>query len=163
MVQRLVVHAARRPVYRKLVMAGVLAAAGLAILYGHRFPAVGWALVAVGGLTGMLLLWSLGEDRERLVIDDAGIRDTLLPVGTIAWSDVRGASVRQIGSVSVVQLDLHDPGRFIARLPAPRRFIARRAGEAGLPALYLTLVGTDADPARIAELIRGRIRPSASP
>jgi hypothetical protein len=43
--------------------------------------------------------------RERLVIDDAGIRDTL---------------------------------------------------EAGLPAVYLTLAGTDADAERIAEVIRRR-------
>jgi hypothetical protein len=29
------------------------------------------------------------------VIDDAGIRDTLLPVGTIGWPEVTGASVRR--------------------------------------------------------------------
>jgi hypothetical protein len=40
-----------------------------------------------------VLLRTLGEDRERVVIDDAGIRDSSLPVGTIGWDEVRGASV----------------------------------------------------------------------
>ena len=154
--QRIVVVAARVPVYRKLVVAAAMVAAGIA-LERAQVAALGWVLAALGGIWALLLLRSLGEERERLVIDDAGIRDTLLPVGTIGWPEVIGASVRQIGSVSVVALDLRDPERFMRRLPATRQFIARKALEAGLPAVYLTLAGTDADAERIAEAIRRRI------
>lgn len=70
---------------------------------------------------------------------------------------VTGASVERIGSVAVVVLDLRNPERFMRRLPATRQFIARKALEAGLPAVYLTLAGTDADAERIAEAIRRRV------
>jgi hypothetical protein len=43
------------------------------------------------------------------------------------------------------------------RLPATRQFIARKALEAGLPAVYLTLTGTEADAERIADAIRQRV------
>jgi hypothetical protein len=154
--QRIIVVAAHGPVYRKLVVAGAMVAAGIA-LERAEVAALGWALMALGGIWVLLLLRSLGEDRERLVIDDAGIRDTLLPVGTIGWPEVTGASVRQLGGVAVVVLDLRDPERFMRRLPATRQFIARKALEAGLPAIYLTLAGTEADAERIAEAIRQRV------
>ena len=67
------------------------------------------------------------------------------------------AAVRWLGSIAVVTLDLRDPERFLRRLPATRQFIARRALEAGLPAVCLTLAGTEADAERIAEAIRQRV------
>ena len=154
--QRIVVVAARGPAYRKLVVAAAMVAAGI-VLERAEVAALGWVLAALGAIWALLLLRSLGEERERLVIDDAGIRDTLLPVGTIGWSEVTGATVQRIGSVPVVVLDLRDPERFVRRLPATRQFIARKALEAGLPAVYLTLTGTEADAERIADAIRQRI------
>lgn len=157
--ERIVIHAARRYVYRKLAIAAGVAGVGIAVLRLGLPPWLGWALVLFGGVWALALVRALGEERERVVIDDAGIRDTQLPVGTIGWDDVRGAAVREIGAVRVVALDVRDPERFIRRLPPARQFIARKALEAGLPGLYLTLVGTDADPARVAEEICRRVRP----
>ncbi len=154
--QRIVLVAARGPVYRKLVVAAAMVGAGIA-LEQAEVKALGWALVALGGIWALLLLRSLGEERERLVIDDAGIRDTLLPVGTIGWTELTGAAVRRVGNIAVVALDLRDPEAFLRRLPATRQFIARKALEAGLPAIYLTLAGTGADAERIAETIRQRL------
>ncbi|HEU4682068.1 MAG TPA: hypothetical protein VFS51_09995 [Gemmatimonadales bacterium] len=70
---------------------------------------MGWTLVPLGGGYALVLLRALGEETERVVIDDAGIRDTLLPVGTINWKEVRGASVQEIGGVRVVALEVRDP------------------------------------------------------
>jgi hypothetical protein len=154
--QRIVVVVARGPAYRKLVAAAAMVAAGIA-LQQAEVAALGWTLAELGAIWALLLLRSLGEERERLVIDDSGIRDTLLPVGTIGWPEVTGAAVRRIGSVAVVELELRDPERFMRRLPATRQFIARKALEAGLPAVYLTLAGTEADAERIAETIRQRL------
>jgi hypothetical protein len=106
------------------------------------------------------MLRALGEESERVVIGDAGIRDSSLPVGTIGWDEVQGASVQQIGGVRVIALQVRDPERFIRRLPAGRQFIARKGLEGDLPVLYLTLVGTEADPVEIAEAIMRRVRPS---
>lgn len=159
--ERIVVYAARRLIHRKLVRCLGLLMVGGAALAGHLVPWLGWGLVLGGGAYALVLLRSLGEEKERLVIDDSGIRDSLLPVGTIGWDEVRGASIEMIGRVRVVSLTVRDPERFIRRLPAARQFIARKALAAGLPGLYLTLVGTEADPAQIVEAIRRRVRPSS--
>ena len=156
--ERIVLHTASRFIHRKLAVAGVGIALGFVILR-LQLPVPGWTawlILGSSALYGLLQLRALGEENERVVIDDAGIRDSILPVGVIGWDEVRGASVQKVGSVEVIALQLRDPARFIRRLPSARQFIARKALEAGLPGVYLTLVGTDGDPSRIAELINGR-------
>jgi hypothetical protein len=155
--QRIVVYASRRHVYRKLGLCLGVIAAGAALLSVHvaRWP--GWVLVLAGGLYALVQLRALGEDTERVVIDDAGIRDSMLPVGIIGWDEIRGARVQSISGIPVIELQVRDPERYIRRLPAGRQFIARKAVEANLPGLYLTLVGTEADPAEIVGVIRRRI------
>lgn len=153
--ERIVLHTAPRFIYRKLAAAAGGVALGLVILR-LQLPIPGWIVVTLSGLYALLQLRALGEEHERILIDDAGIRDTMLPVGLIGWDEVRGASVQKVGSVDVVALQLRDPERFIRRLPDARQFIARKALEAGLPGIYLTLVSTDGDPAMIAGLINRR-------
>jgi hypothetical protein len=159
--QRIVVYAARRHSYRKLGLCLGILAVGAALLAVHLAPWLGWGLVPLGGGYAMVVLRALGEDTERVVIDDAGIRDSSLPVGTIGWDEVRGASVQAIGSVPVVAAVDRAPPRDKPRQPPARQINPPNAWEADLPGLYLTLVGTEADPAAIVEAIRQRVRPSA--
>jgi hypothetical protein len=156
--ERIVLHTSPRHLRGKLGLAAVGLGAGTAFLRLPLSPLLGWTVVALSGIYALVQLRSLGEEIERVVIDDAGIRDSILPVGVIGWDEVRGASVQNIGSVQVVALQLRDPERFIRRLPAARQFIARKALEAGLPGVYLTLVGTDGDARTIAEVINRRSR-----
>ena len=154
--ERIVLHASPRHIYRRLALGLVGLAAGAAILRLHYSARLGWGIATLSGIFALLQLRSLGEEVERVVVDDAGIRDSNLPVGLIGWSEVRGASVQRVGSFEVVVLELRDPERVIRRLPAVRQLIAREALKAGLPGVYLNLVGTDGDPRRIAEAINGR-------
>jgi hypothetical protein len=154
--RRIVLHPSPRQLYRRLALAFIGLMIGAVILLLQLSPRLGWGMVALSSIYALVQLRSLGEDVERVVIDDAGIRDSSLPVGVIGWGEVRGASVQSIGSVPVVALQLRDPERVIRRLPGARQFIARKALEAGLPGVYLTLVGTDGDPRRIADIINSR-------
>ena len=154
--ERTVLHTSPTYFYRRIAVAlAVGLGAGTALLRLHLLP-VAWIVIALRALYALLQLRSLGEEQERVVIDDSGIRDSMLPVGVIGWDEIRGASVQKVGSIEVVALELHDPERVIRRLSGARQFIARKASEAGLPGVYLTLVGTDADPAIIADLINQR-------
>lgn len=152
-----IVYAARRQVFRKLGFALGVLALGTAVLRVGSARWLGWSLVLAGGVYALVQVRALGEDAERVVIDDAGIRDSMMPVGIIGWDEIRGASVHTIGGIQVIELAVRDPERFIRRLPAGRQFIARKALAANLPGLYLTLVGTDADPTEIVKVIRRRI------
>src|SRR6476659_10177872 len=140
--ERIVLHTSPRHLHRRIAVAlAVGLGAGTALLRLH-LPG-GWIVLASCGIYALLQLRSLGEEHERIVIDDSGIRDRLLPVGVIGWNEVRGASVQRVGSVEVVSLQLRDPEHFIRRLTGARQFIARNALKAGLPGVYLTLVGTE--------------------
>jgi hypothetical protein len=154
--QRIVLHASPRFLYRKLVAGLIWIATGGVIIVLHLSPRLGWTVVALGAIYALLQVRSLGEEIERVVIDDSGIRDSMLPVGVIGWNEVQGASVQKVGSVAVVALQLRDAERVIRRLSGARQFIARKALEAGLPGVYITLVGTDGDPTRIAAVINER-------
>jgi hypothetical protein len=160
--ERLVIHAARRHVYRRLALCLGLLAIGAALLHFRVVPLMGWSLVLLGGGYALVLLRALGEETDRVVMDEAGIRDSQLPLGTIAWTEIRGASVQAIGRVPVVALEVRDPESVLRRLPTGRQFLARKALEAGLPGIYLNLAGTDADPAWVAEAIRRRVQPSGT-
>jgi hypothetical protein len=154
--ERIVLHASSRHIYRRLAVGLVGLAIGAAILLLQYSARLGWGMATLSAIYALVQLRSLGEEIERVVIDDAGIRDSILPVGVIGWDEVRGAAVQKIGSVEVVALQLRDPERVIRRLPGARQFIARKALEAGLPGVYLTLVGTDGDPKKIADVINER-------
>jgi hypothetical protein len=156
--ERIVLNASPRHIYRRLAVAVVGVVVGGALLLLPIQPRIGWAIVVLSAIYALVQLRSLGEEVERVVIDDAGIRDSIFPVGVIGWDEVRGASVQKVGSLEVVALQLRDPERFIRRLPSVRQYIARQALTAGLPAVYLTLVGTDGDARKIAEVINERSR-----
>ena len=158
--ERIVLYASRRYIYRKLALCLVLLVVGAGLIRVDLVRWLGWGLALVGSAYALMMLRALGEETERVVIDDSGIRDSMLPVGTIGWDEIQGASVYELSGVPVVALRVRDPERFIRLLPAARQFIARKALEAGLPGLYLTLVGTDADPATVVEAIKRRVRSS---
>jgi hypothetical protein len=163
MMQRIVLHTSPRYRYRKVAFALAGLGAGAATLLFPFPPLLGIVVVVLSGTYSVVQLRALGEEDERVVIDDGGIRDSMLPVGVIGWDEVRGASVQRIGNVEVVSLQLRDPEHVISRLPSARQFIARKALEAGLPGVYLTLVGTEGDPATIAERINSRVRGQGIP
>ena len=154
--ERIVLRLSPRYQYRKLTAGLALLGVGAGLLVLELPAWIGWSLAALGGVLVLIQLRALGEEVERVVIDDSGIRDSNLPVGVIGWNEVRAASVQEIGGVAVVALQLHDPERVIRRLPPARQFIARKAIESGLPGVYLTLVGTDGVPEHIAEVINRR-------
>lgn len=77
--ERVIIYAARRQIYGKLPFSLGLALAGGALLALHIALWLGWALTALGAGYALLLLRALGEETERVVIDDSGVRDSLLP------------------------------------------------------------------------------------
>ena len=154
--ERIVLRLSRRYHYRKLTIGFALLGIGAALLMLDLPAWIGWPLVLLGGVLALMQLRALGEEVERVVIDDSGIRDSIFPLGVVGWNEIRAASVQEIGGVVVVALQLHEPERVIRRLPPARQFIARKAFEAGLAGIYLSLVGTDGDPYSIAEAINRR-------
>jgi hypothetical protein len=93
--ERIVILASRRQMFRKLAWCISLLGIGGGLLAAGLVPWLGWSLGVLGGGYSLVVLRALGEDNERLVIDDSGIRDSSLPVGTIDWDEVRGGRFRR--------------------------------------------------------------------
>lgn len=132
--ERLVLRTARRHIYGKLACCTAAVGVGAALASLELTSWLGWAVIVIAGVPGLILLRGVGEDTERIVIDDAGIRDSHLPIGLIGWTEIKGATVQTIGG--------------------------RKWGP-GLPGVYLALRGIDVDPQQIAELISRRAREGA--
>lgn len=150
-------HAIRRQPVAKTFGGLAVAATGLWLIATQRTPAVGWALLTVGGAIALLSARSLAEDKEIVTLDDQGITSSLMPVGMIPWSDIRGAELRAISRMQVIALEVADTESYIKRLPTGRQHIARIAVAAGLPPLYFPLTGTDGNADQVLTLIRQQV------
>jgi hypothetical protein len=114
------------------VVALALAALGVAgVVISHR-SVVAWALVVVGGACGLTAAWEFHDRRPRVVIDDRGILDRALAIGTIPWHDIQDVHVKRVSGRHQLCLDLSNAAKYTSRLSAPLRRIVSLNRELGL-------------------------------
>lgn len=154
----LVVRPLRAPLKKRAAVLATIAVLGLWLALRGVVPYLAGLLALGCGVWALVTLRALGEDRERIVLDDAGIRDASWPIGMLAWREVTGASVQRIGRYDVVALALRDPAATFSRLTGARRLLAEKAHAAGLPALYLSPAGTDATAVQLAVFVNEQVR-----
>ena len=96
----------------------------------------------------------------RLTIDAHGIHDRTLGVGVIEWPDIINAEPYGVARQPFVALHLRDPSKYLARASGFKRFLARLNRGGGLSPFSVNLVGLDADPWYVAQLIVSRSVPN---
>jgi hypothetical protein len=130
-------------------------AAGIAmIVYGPASDTwIGWVCTFFFG--GGLLIFGrqLFDARPRLVINRDGVFDRTLGVGVIAWSEIRGASLRSIKGNDFIALELYHPEVWIGRLSRMQQALVTANRELGFGVLNLNLVGLQESSQSIYELI----------
>ena len=149
-----------------------LGAIPMAALGGAMFVTEGWRSAAgwfgiVGvlffGIAAVVGLWQGTRRGPRLTLNDEGVLDRTLKVGVIAWSDIVGVEPYGVAGQPFVGLRLRDPSKYLERTSGMGRLLAWLNSGSGFP-LSLNLVGLDADPSRVLDLIiAGCIRPASSP
>lgn len=116
--------------------------------------------LGIGGsfalLAGQWFLEALSAG-PRLVMDDEGLRDRLLPA-PVCWSDLRAAFELRKEGKPFLFLELADPAGYMARVPRWRRSLPPfTAGPFQGRYLVVLLAGLDVDPAVLEAEIRTRI------
>jgi hypothetical protein len=116
------VHATPQTIQRSL---GLAAAALLGLIWWRGLsPATG----AMGALLLIALALSVRRARDPrplLVIDDTGIADLRLKLGTLAWRDIRRAYACSLKGATFICFEFHEPERYLGRLP----WFQRAAGQ----------------------------------
>ena len=99
----------------------------------------------------------------RLTLDETGVHDRSLGVGVIEWADIVSAEPYGVAKKPFIGLELRDPAKYIARASTFKRLLARLNSGSGMPAFSVNLVGLDADPMEVANLIMSRCVSGAPP
>ena len=136
-----------------------MAAASAMMARAGAGSAVGWVGI-VGviffGIGAVVGIYQGTRRGPRLTIDADGIHDRTLGVGVIAWSDIVNAEPYGVARQPFVALLLRDPSKYLVRASPLKRFLARLNRGSGLSPFSVNLVGLDADPVQVAELIMSR-------
>jgi hypothetical protein len=143
-----------------LIVAGVPLCAivvGAIIIAANHRSALGWALVVIPGACASFAGWQFYDARPRVVIDDHGILDRTLAIGTIPWDDIEGAHLKWLHGHPHLCLDLRDSAKYTARLPTPLRPVVALNRQLGLTDLTVNLDGAQPSPEHVATMIKGRI------
>ena len=114
---------------------------------------VGVTFFGVGAVVGIIEGTRRGP---RLTLDAQGIHDRTLRVGVIEWADIVGAMPYGVARQPFVGLELRDPAKYVARTSPLMRLLVRVHRASGMPPFSVNLVGLDADPAMVAELIMAK-------
>jgi hypothetical protein len=116
----------RTKVQHGLLLGGVLAAIGLAVIGfgGTAIPDAGLIggvnlVIAAGILVSVIR--SARDPRPRLVLDRDGIRYRDWGIGVVAWPEIADAAIGGPRLLSFLGVRLADPDGFAARLPAEAR------------------------------------------
>ena len=151
-----------------------MATAGGAMAMAGKGSPVGWMGIIGVLFFGAAVVVGLIEGTRRgprLTLDAEGVHDRTLRVGVIAWTDIASAEPYGVAGKPFVGLHVREPAKYLARAPRLARFLARLHAKSGLPPFSVNLVGLDADPVQVADLIMGacvadeprRVIPEQSP
>jgi len=143
-----------------LALSMVFVLGGIFVLATTRDPEKLWqigASTAFFALCAATFIYQLADKRPRIVIDDSGIYDRMLRIGTIAWEDIDGAYVQRVESQPFVCLRLKDEEKYIGKLTGPMKLLVKGNQAMGCTAISLNLSGVKARPEDVCNLILYRL------
>lgn len=114
---------------------------------------VGWMCIAFFGAGIPLFARQLFDGRPRVILDDVGVFDRTLGVGTIPWSDIEGAYIRRIHDNPFVCLRLRNAEHWTRSLTPTHQKMANANVNLGFQPLNINLLGTSIDPELVLDIV----------
>jgi hypothetical protein len=143
-----------------LIAAMGFVAGGIFMILHPRSPAdrwIGWMSLIFFGSGVPLFGKKISESGPRLIINDQGIFDRTLGIGTIPWSEITGAYIKSIKDNDFICLELRNPEMWSNQLSGIRKAAVSANKALGFTEFSVNLVGAAADATAIHELIIKKI------
>jgi hypothetical protein len=153
---RVILKSSRWHILLLLMLSLAFVVAGAFIVWRENALA-GWTAIVFFGACAIVGIWQFIDGRPRLVIDQKGIWDRSLGIGTIAWADIDGAYVMSVAGNDFICLELREPERFVPRLSPVRRALSSANRALGATDFTLNLTGLEAETGEVFELILKRL------
>lgn len=128
----------------RMTLLALVTAAAVYYLIGD-VPVIIWVGL---GVVGILLLFGLirGEGKDPVIIlNDEGVFDKRLRVGTIKWSDIRRIRAYNLHGAAYISLELHDMNRYESRRPLWFKLISQVQRVFGMSSIAISTNGLDID------------------
>ena len=126
-----------------------LAASVFLYFYLGYLPLIIWL---VGPIVVVVLLVSLirGEGKEPVIIlNDEGVFDKRLKVGTIKWCDIRRIRSYNLFGAQYISLELHDMNIYESRRPMWFNLVTQVQRVYGMSSIAISTNGLDVDQATL--------------
>ena len=107
-------------------------------------------------------LFQLVRRGPTVVIDDSGVFDRRLGVGTIAWGDISSAGITWIGNQRCISLWVRDKEQYLSRLSAPRAWLMQVGNPEGVSPFRIQFVGLTPRLDEAYEALRSRLPEGAT-
>ena len=122
-----------------------LVAGGALYFYLGYLPLVLWI---AGGIVAIVLVGELirGQSKDPVIIlNDEGVFDRRLKVGTIQWSDIRRIRAYNLHGAQYISLELHDTNRYESRRPVWFKLLSQVQRVFGMSSMAISTNGLDMD------------------
>jgi hypothetical protein len=149
---------ARSETLLKSLGIGAAALVALVVWRGPGFESGALALLLLVALP--LSIRRARDPRPLIVLDETGIADRRLGIGTIAWRDIRRAYARSFEGATFICLELFEPERYLARLPLLQRVAGSLWKLFGISPLHVSTGHLDVRHEELFELVLARCESS---
>lgn len=105
----------------------------------------------------VVLPFRLFDRRPRIIINDEGIFDRTLDVGTIEWRDIKRAYLQSVHGTEFISLDLKAKNKYLQRISKTKAKIASYNKFFGFEEIHLNLGGVNRTGKEVLEIIKREI------
>ena len=109
------------------------------------------------GIGLVLIPTRLFDRKPRVIINDEGIFDRTLDIGTIEWQDIKDAYLQSVHGTEFISLDLEDNNKYLQRTSKTKAKIASYNEFFGFETINVNLGGVNRKGKEILEIIEREI------
>ena len=133
------------PGYRwRMALIGLIGSVLLYFYLGY-LPIILWVLLPVVFIVLLVDLIRGHSNEPVIILNDEGLFDRRLKVGTIQWSDIRRIRSYALSGAEYISLELHDMNRYESRRPLWFRLVSQVQRVFGMSSIAISTNGLDID------------------
>jgi hypothetical protein len=151
----------RRKLVRHVVTSAAFVATGIFMWSSASTAVERWVAIScvlLFGIAAIVLTRRMFEAQPRITLDDTGLFDRTLGVGTIPWCEITDARITTIWNVQMVSLVVRDPRMWTRKYGPIQQVLAKFNRSLGFSELNLATTDLNVKAHDLLALIQKRIK-----